>query len=150
MFKKTALALAAVVSFASTALADSQDTAISALKAEDVKFTVEGDKIYTEWENDCVIIIKANDENKTFNVGGYARTAVPQEKRDKALRILNEMNCKYRLKYYLDEDGDVFVQNAMDFDDMVLSEKAVITTLYLVAKALQEAREEMMKVRYGS
>ena len=150
MFKKAAIALAALATLVPSAMANSQDTVISALRNEDVRFTVRNDEIITEWENDCVVIIKANDSNKTFSVSGYSRTAVPRAKRDQALRTLNEMNIKYRLKYYLDEDGDVFVQSAMDFDDMELSQKAVTMTLFLVAKALDETREEMMKVRYSN
>lgn len=150
MIKKTIFGVIAAVALLNTVQAAMLDTIVEGLKAADIKFTQDGNKVITKWTEGGVIVLSADEEKKQFKVEGYSPTAVPTEKRAAALEKVNDLNRRMSVKYYLDGDGDICVERYVDTDDMPLSRAVVSQTVGALAKGLKEGREEMMKIRYGS
>ncbi|MBR2328554.1 MAG: YbjN domain-containing protein [Clostridia bacterium] len=150
MIKKTIFGVIAAVALLNTVQAAMLDTIVEGLRAADIKFTQDGDKVITEWTEDRVVVLSADEEKKQFKVEGFSRTGVPTAKRAAALEKVNDLNRRTSVKFYLDEDGDIRVERYVDTDDMPLSRAVVCLTVGSLAKGLEEGREEMMKIRYGS
>lgn len=150
MIKKTLFGVIAAVALLNTVQAAMLDTIVEGLKAADIKFTQDGDKVITEWTEDCVVVLCADEERKQFKVEGYSGTAVPTAKRAAALEKVNDLNRRTSVKFYLDEDGDIRVERYVDTDNMPLSREVVSQTVGALAQGLNLGREEMMKIRYGS
>lgn len=101
--------------------------------------TIEG-KIVIQ-KDGYLFIVNMNEDKEQFSVVGIWRCAIPESKRQAMYEVINELNTKYNLQYWLDSDGDLLVQIAFDTDDMSLSTKVVATTYQRVHLGLEQGKK---------
>lgn len=148
MFKKILFTLCLGASALSVANAGSQEVIESVLKDSDLKFQSETGEVVTRFNDGCTVVCRVDDEQSIIRVYGYSVTEVPIAKWSQAYEKLNELSRNKHMCFYLDSDGDVFVDIVEDMDEMKLSKPAFLATFHRVVKCLVAAREAMMKVRY--
>lgn len=99
--------------------------------------------------DDCTLIIGAQDENSTIQIGGYTPINMPEDKWPATYELLNTMNLELAAQCYLDSDGDLKVKHVLDVDDIVISEQMVMATLARVIRTLNDGREQLMRLRFS-
>lgn len=149
MYKKVLMTMMLGVALLPVSLAEPQEFIESVFEEDDVKYTLNNDKVQSQWSDERVLECWVDSEQSLLSVRGVSFTRLPQAKRLLAYEKLNELNSQKADKFYLDDDGNVYVEIYVDIDDMVLSKKAFRAAVARVLNSLKLAREEMMKIRYA-
>ena len=110
----------------------------------EVKYKVEdnGDIVFMI-DDDCLVVIDADDEKNVFSIIAFKKLGISEENRAKALVIINKLNEDYGLKFWIDEDGDLMSQVVFDTDDMVISKKCAAASLRRILAGREIAGEEL-------
>ena len=72
-------------------------------------------------------------------------TGIPDDKRSALKEYLNELNAQYKIfKYYLREDGTIYLDICLPFVDETFDSKMIQLMLSVLVQHLEEADEDIM------
>lgn len=72
-------------------------------------------------------------------------TGIPDDKRSALKEYLNELNTQYKIfKYYLREDGTIYLDICLPFVDETFDSKMIQLMLSVLVQHLEEAYEDIM------
>lgn len=99
--------------------------------------------------DNSILLIGDYEENSTIHVGGYTSINLPKEKWTDAYELLNSMNLELPAQCYLDSDGDLRSSHVVDVDDLVVSEKMVMSALLRVVSTLKSGYDRLIRLRFS-
>ena len=119
------------------------------LDAVEVVYSTPADNIITARFDQANLVISTNDEKSVVELTAWCRVRLQDEKMAAGYKLMNELNSKYNQKFYIDSDGDLKLEFAIDTDGGHFGREILMPGIARLVNAAETGYEEMMKLRYG-
>lgn len=119
------------------------------LDAAEVVYSTPADDIITARFDQANLVISTNDEKSVVELTAWCRVRLQDEKMAAGYKLMNELNSKYNQKFYIDSDGDLKLEFAIDTDGGHFGREILMAGIGRLVNAAETGYEEMMKLRYG-
>ncbi len=121
-----------------------QGVVLNVLDELEIQYSEEEDgSIVFGVDSEFIIAINADKERETLSLIAFKSMEIPAQNRAAALDIINNLNEEYGMKFWLDQDGNLYSQIVFDTIDMTVSKKCVAASIRRIFAGIEIATEQL-------